>query len=154
MTNQAASRITILYDDRCALCCRFCQWIEKEPALLEIRFLSMHGSETRQRYPSLAAQIEDDQFLVVDNLGQVYRGTNARIIILYALARYRSLSFKLARPAWFAIADRIFEFVSARRHVISSWLASSDANAARDALDRAERLDRKLSCEVNFSETP
>ena len=67
--------------------------------------------------------------------GDVYRGSHAWIVCLWALKDYREWSFRFAQPALLPLARGIVEWVSTRRHRLSR-AARHDVRPG----DRARRL--------------
>lgn len=55
------------------------------------------------------------QLVVVDDEGRTWVGPAAFLTCLWATARYRAISYTLARPALAPLAEQFFMFVSKRR---------------------------------------
>ena len=113
--------LTVLYDARCGLCSNARQWLEGQPQIVPLELLAADSAEARRRYPTLAAA-EPEELVVVSDEGDVYRGSHAWIVCLWALQDYREWSFRFARPALLPLARGIVEWVSTRRHRLSRAL--------------------------------
>lgn len=108
----------MIYDATCGFCVRCREWLERQPAFLEVECLWSRAHETASRFPGLVGPGPAD-LIVVDDEGGVYRGATAWIMCLYALRDYREWSFRLASPALLPFARKAFEGLSASRGVIS-----------------------------------
>ena len=132
--------LTVLYDARCGLCSNARRWLEGQPQIVPLELLAADSEEARRRYPTLA-EAEPEELVVVSDEGDVYRGSHAWIVCLWALQDYREWSFRFARPALLPLARGIVEWVSTRRHRLSRALGlMSDqeialAVSARSACD-------------------
>ncbi len=89
----------VLYDAECALCRRCKEWLQAQPAFLELRFIALQSAEAARRFPGIGALDPGDQLLVVNDTGDVYKGPYAWIMCLYALREYREWSQRLAHTA-------------------------------------------------------
>jgi predicted DCC family thiol-disulfide oxidoreductase YuxK len=113
--------LTVLYDARCGLCSNARRWLEGQPQIVPLELLAADSEEARRRYPTLA-EAEPEELVVVSDEGDVYRGSHAWIVCLWALQDYREWSFRFARPALLPLARGIVEWVSTRRHRLSRAL--------------------------------
>jgi predicted DCC family thiol-disulfide oxidoreductase YuxK len=118
------SRLTVLYDERCAFCLRCRDWLAAQPCLVPVELLASGSDEARSRYdeiPWLGSEL-----VVVDDEGQVWVGPAAFLICLWATARYRAAAYFFAQPRWSGQAERFFMHVSKRRDKWASWLTRHD----------------------------
>ena len=113
--------LTVLYDARCGLCSNARRWLEGQPQIVPLELLAADSEEARRRYLTLA-EAEPEELVVVSDEGDVYRGSHAWIVCLWALQDYREWSFRFARPALLPLARGIVEWVSTRRHRLSRAL--------------------------------
>ncbi|MFF9348176.1 thiol-disulfide oxidoreductase DCC family protein [Streptomyces sp. NPDC014734] len=91
--------LTVLYDARCPLCLHLRRWLERQRRLVPLAFVPAASAEARHRFPGLDHAGTLDEITVVGDRGQVYRGTSAWIVCLWALAEYRPTSHWLSTPA-------------------------------------------------------
>ena len=112
----------IFYDERCGICSRFREWMQKQDQIVEARFVSYHSPEARQVCPQLDTLNPDERLVAMDDTGQTYQGEIAWVKCLYSLRKYRDLSLVLARPRWLPLAHRVCNFVSSNRYSISRLL--------------------------------
>ena len=124
----------VLYDDDCALCRRCRRWLGAQPAFVELRFLPLAAAETDRRFPGIEQFHPSEQLLVVSDEGEVYQGSHAWIMCLYALREYRGWSQRLASPLLLPWARRVCELVSENRLSLSAWLRHLDDSRLRDQL--------------------
>jgi predicted DCC family thiol-disulfide oxidoreductase YuxK len=113
--------LTVLYDARCGLCSNARRWLEGQPQIVPLELLPAGSEEARRRYPTLA-ETEPEELVVVSDEGDLYRGSPAWIVCLWALQDYREWSFRFARPALLPLARGIVEWISTRRHRLSRAL--------------------------------
>jgi len=130
-------RLYVLYDARCGLCRLGAgTWASRQPQYVELVFVAAGGSdEANLRFPTLATAGPPEELIVVSDTGDIYRGSSAWIMCLYALEDYREVVAPALRPALRPLARQAFAFVSEHRGQISHWLHLSDRDAA-DVLRR------------------
>jgi predicted DCC family thiol-disulfide oxidoreductase YuxK len=115
-----ATRLTILYDERCAFCLRCRDWLATQPCLIEVDLLPSGSHEAKQRFgavPWLGREL-----VVVDDQGHVWVGPAAFLMCLWATARHRHHAYLFARPRWAPHAERFFMYISRRRDRLGAWL--------------------------------
>ncbi len=133
----------VLYDGECGLCCRAVRKLMWEPSYLTLRFAPARAPGVAERFG--AAMGDGSQLVVVADTGEVYRGTSAWIMVLYALRRYRPLAMRLATPGWRPLAARAIGVISRNRRGISEMLGCSPDMGvlaeAKSAAARASAVD-------------
>ena len=110
------TRLTVFYDARCGLCCAVRDWLGRQRQLVPL--------ECRPK-PDGAADL-----VVRADSGEVWEGDSAWVVILWALAKYRSTSYRLASPEMLPLCRRVFATLSAWRGPISCELGLSPDEAA------------------------
>lgn len=106
--------LTILYDESCELCRRCRDWLLTQPCLLPVQLLPAGSPEVRARYGSVEPWL-GSELVAVDEQGHAWIGPAAFVTCLWATARYRAISYTLARPSMAPLAERFFISVSKRR---------------------------------------
>jgi predicted DCC family thiol-disulfide oxidoreductase YuxK len=109
------NRLYVMYDSHCGLCTEVRDWLETQPAYLDIRVLASGSDEARLKFPGLPA----GELAVVSDRGEVWLGDHAFIVCLWALRDYRTWSHRLASPLLCPMARQAFEAVSHNRKNIS-----------------------------------
>ncbi|MEU6574985.1 DCC1-like thiol-disulfide oxidoreductase family protein [Streptomyces sp. NPDC046805] len=97
-------RLTVLYDAQCALCAHVREWLVRQPQLVPLDLVAAGSQEARRRCPGLDHRATLDDVTVVGDGGQVYQGTAAWIVVLWALREHRPLAHKLSTPAGIRLA--------------------------------------------------
>jgi predicted DCC family thiol-disulfide oxidoreductase YuxK len=118
------SRLTIVYDERCAFCLRCRDWLATQPCLVEVQLLAAGSRAAQERFgavPWLGREL-----IVVDDSGHVWVGPAAFLMCLWATARYRHYAYLFSRPRWAPHAERFFRHVSKRRDRWGAWLERQD----------------------------
>ena len=108
----------VLYDARCGLCTQVRDWLQTQPAYVDIRLLPSDSDEVRHRFPGLPS----DELVVVGDSVEVWFGENAFLVCLWALREYREWAGRLASPLLRPMARQAFEAVSRNRHGVSGLL--------------------------------
>ena len=114
-------RLYVLYDPGCGLCSRIRRWAEKQPAYVELEFVSAGSSRARRWFPTLSHSETPEELVVISDEGGVYRDDVSWIMVLYALEGYRELAMRLARPWLLPYARQAFGVLSDNRRKISQW---------------------------------
>ncbi|MFI5754327.1 thiol-disulfide oxidoreductase DCC family protein [Streptomyces sp. NPDC051569] len=91
--------LTVLYDARCPLCVHVRHWLLRQPQLVPIDLVPAASQEARRRFPELDHRSTLKEITAIGDGGQVYRGTAAWIVCLWALAEHRPKAHWLATPA-------------------------------------------------------
>ncbi|MFJ7490632.1 thiol-disulfide oxidoreductase DCC family protein [Streptomyces sp. NPDC097727] len=91
-------RLTVLYDAQCPLCVHLHQWLMKQRQLVPLDLVPAASDEARRRFPGLDHAGTLDEITVIGDRGQIYRGTDAWIVCLWALAEHRPRSHWLTTP--------------------------------------------------------
>ncbi|GHH12914.1 thiol-disulfide oxidoreductase DCC family protein [Streptomyces lanatus] len=100
----AVRGLTVLYDAQCSLCTFLRDWLVKQPQLVPLEMVPAGSEEARRRYPGLDHGATLDEITVVGDAGQVYRGSAAWIVTLWALREHRGLAHRLSTPAGALVA--------------------------------------------------
>src|SRR5262245_37284628 len=114
------SRLTVLHDERCALCIRCRDWMLAQDAFVPIEFVGAHSLHAKQRFGAIPWL--GDELVVVGDGGQVWAGPAAFLICLWALVDYREWSYRLAGDTFSGVAVRFFATLSKKRKWIAAWL--------------------------------
>ncbi|MEE1793637.1 DCC1-like thiol-disulfide oxidoreductase family protein [Streptomyces sp. BE308] len=93
------TRLTVLYDAQCALCVHVRHWLLKQRRLIPLDLVPAASEEARRRFPGLDHAGTLDEITVIGDRGQIYRGTAAWIVCLWALAEHRPKAHWLTTPA-------------------------------------------------------
>lgn len=111
---KTAERLSVLYDESCALCRRCRDWLLTQPCLVQVELIPAQSPFARSNYAAVDAWL-GKELIVVDDKGHVWVGPAAFLTCLWATARYRSVSYALARPKLAPLAEKFFMMVSKRR---------------------------------------
>ena len=111
--------LTVLYDPDCGLCRRAHEWLVEQAKLIELQFMPCASEEARRRYPQLNHDLTKQDLTVIDDDGAVYFGPKAWLMVLWALARYRDWSYRLAAPELLPTTKRVVSLISQNRYQIS-----------------------------------
>jgi predicted DCC family thiol-disulfide oxidoreductase YuxK len=95
----AVRGLTVLYDANCPLCLHLRRWLLSRRQLVPLDLVPAASPEARRRFPGLDHAKTLDEITVIGDGGQVYRGTAAWIVCLWALAEHRPKAHWLATPS-------------------------------------------------------
>ncbi|HJR44600.1 MAG TPA: DCC1-like thiol-disulfide oxidoreductase family protein [Actinomycetota bacterium] len=126
---ESTRSLTILFDESCALCRRCRDWLLTQPCLVPVQLVPAGSPLMRARYQAIEPWL-GKELVAVDDAGHVWVGPAAFITCLWATARYRAISYTLARPALAPFAERFFMFVSKRRDRFGRWIHEDDAECS------------------------
>jgi predicted DCC family thiol-disulfide oxidoreductase YuxK len=90
--------LTVLYDGECSLCAFVRDWLVKQRQLVPLRLVPAGSDEARALFPTLDHRATLDEITVVGDGGQVYLGSAAWVVCLWALREYRPLAHRLSTP--------------------------------------------------------
>ncbi|MGJ5753799.1 thiol-disulfide oxidoreductase DCC family protein [Streptomyces puniciscabiei] len=91
--------LTVLYDAECGLCTHVRDWLARQPKLVPLDLVPAGSDRARARFPGLDHAATLDEVTVVGDSGQVYRGSRAWIVVLWALREHRPLARRLSTPS-------------------------------------------------------
>jgi hypothetical protein len=109
-------RLTIFYDAGCPVCVRCREWMEGQPAYVELAFIP-RDTPHRWRLPPVG-----DELVVVSDGGEMWMGPAAFLVCLWALRDWREWSYRLSGPTLQPLAERFFHALSSKRGRIAAWL--------------------------------
>ena len=138
MSTVDATRLTVLYDERCAFCLRCRDWLADQPVLVAVELLGAGTDEAKRRFPDV--EFRRSELVVIDEQGQMWVGSDAFIMCLWATARYRSWAIRMSRPGWAPFAESFFHQVSMRRGTLSSLVGKAPDRGVCDS-DACSDLD-------------
>src|SRR5215813_2673892 len=113
------SALTVLYDPDCGLCRRSHEWLAQQPKLVELVFVACKSDEARRRFPCLDHELTSKDLTVIGDQGQVYMGSKAWLMVLWALSQYREWSYRLCAPELLPTTRRVVSLISQHRYQIS-----------------------------------
>ncbi|MEV6838926.1 DUF393 domain-containing protein [Streptomyces sp. NPDC051133] len=91
--------MTVLYDAECGLCTHLRTWLARQPQLVPLELVPAGSAQAHARFPGLDHGATLDEVTVIGDSGQVYRGSRAWIVVLWALREHRPLAHRLSTPA-------------------------------------------------------
>ena len=94
------------------------------PKYVAMEFVAAGSHEASMRFPGLTGpEVARDLTVVVDDT-EVYRGTKAMLLCLWALREYRHWSLRLAEPGRIHSTSRYFSWFSKHRSSLTflRWL--------------------------------
>lgn len=110
----------LLYDDGCGFCVRCVAWLRAQPKFFPVVPLPSESKMARAMFPTLTGEGPPEELIVVADGKDVYRGAAAWIMCLYAMRRYRGLSFTFSDPAWRPLVRRAVGVLAKHRRGIST----------------------------------
>jgi len=111
--------LTVLYDPECGLCRRAHEWLAEQSKIVELNFVPCASEEAHERYPQLNHDLTKKDLTVIgDDNGAVYFGPKAWLMVLWALAKYRDWSYRLATPELLPTTKRVVSLISQNRYQI------------------------------------
>ncbi|TWP52237.1 DUF393 domain-containing protein [Lentzea tibetensis] len=106
--------LTVLADENCGFCRRASKWLRNQRQVVWLDFVAAGSEAARSRFPELDHDDTLRKITVISDRGDVYRGDDAWLVCLWALAAWRPMAVSLSRPgkarfvrAATALADRL-----------------------------------------------
>lgn len=113
----ACSRLTVVYDGRCAYCRKQVAWIQARDAARRFSFISSHETNVTERFPALQRHDLSTGLRVVAPSGRVYVGADAVHAIAARLPRWRWVAWLYLVPGIRQLARMQYARIAARRNV-------------------------------------
>lgn len=101
--------LRVFFDGECPVCRRIAGWLERQPKYVPLE--CVEAQSTASGCP-LTVEVLLAQVTVIASDGAIYRGSNAWLICLWALRRYRGWSLRLSQRALRPWAERLFAAVA------------------------------------------
>jgi predicted DCC family thiol-disulfide oxidoreductase YuxK len=98
-TRVPVTGLTVLYDAQCSLCAFVRDWLGRQRQLVPLDLVPAGSEEAGRRFPALDHRATLEEITVVADGGQIYRGSAAWIVCLWALREHRPLAHRLSTPA-------------------------------------------------------
>ena len=130
------TKLFVLYDAQCSFCLRCRQWVAAQPTFLTLVFIPFQSPELIAQFEGIECFRTNGQLLVIGDDGAVYQGSNAFIMLLYALIDYREWAVRLATPALIPFAAQALDLLSSGRQNIPRWLTCLSDGQLLDVLRR------------------
>lgn len=111
-------KLTVLYDEQCALCRKARDWLMTQPMRVGMELLAAGSPAARARFGAIP-WLGQDLAVVADD-GRIWRDGSAFLMCLWATRRYRKLSGTMSGTAFKPVATAFFDAISKRRYEISS----------------------------------
>jgi predicted DCC family thiol-disulfide oxidoreductase YuxK len=106
----AGLELTVWFDGDCGLCTRIAAWVRRQPKWVPVHCVAAQTAAARGC--PLDPRSLLDQVTVTASDGAVYRGSNAWIVVLWALRGYRGWALRFATPRWRPFAERLFATIA------------------------------------------
>lgn len=145
MNEATLHTLTVYYDNRCGFCA-FCRhWLSEQPTLLHLEFRALHEVDFSKEAPGFEELTRSGDLVVRDNLGGVYHGPDAFIMVLFATRDYRDWSQSLSSPTLKPLAKAFFRKLSSNRKLISRFFPNPESREHCETGDCALSNDEEQS---------
>lgn len=132
------TKLYVLYDPKCELCCRLRNWILVQRSWIGIALVEQGSEKAKRLFPDLDTIAGKDDLAVISDEGAVYLNNSAWIMVLYAMVEYRDWASRLTHPLLMPLARQAFAALSKNRHSLSRWIASENTDAMAEELRKVE----------------
>ncbi len=116
-------RLTVLYDAECSLCTWVRNWLVKQRQLVPLDLVPAGSQEAQRRFPGIDHRRTLDEITVVGDGGQVYQGSAAWVVCLWALAEHRPMAHRMATPTGALLARGAL--LAAAKYRGAQWRAAT-----------------------------
>ncbi|MFE2286879.1 thiol-disulfide oxidoreductase DCC family protein [Streptomyces sp. NPDC059443] len=128
----ATRHLTVLYDANCPLCVHIRHWLLGQRWLVPLRLIPAASFEAQRRYPRLDHSSTLREITVIGDKGQVWTGTDAFIVCLWALAEHRPKANWLATPAGRPFAKAVMYTAAKWREAVRDGSGDAAAGPGED----------------------
>jgi predicted DCC family thiol-disulfide oxidoreductase YuxK len=132
------TKLYVLYDPRCELCCRLKSWILVQRSWIGLALVEQGSEKAKRLFPELEQIATKEDLAVISDEGAVYLNDRAWIMVLYAMVEYREWASRLTHPLLMPLARQAFAALSKNRYFISSMLSPENAEALASELRKEE----------------
>lgn len=108
--------LTVLYDEKCALCRRARAWLERQSQYVPLSFVPAGSDLAELKFPQIDHEASRIELTVIADSGEIYVGAKSWIMCLWALREYRSKALTMRAPAAWWAAKKFITSVSKNRH--------------------------------------
>ncbi|MFD3679553.1 thiol-disulfide oxidoreductase DCC family protein [Streptomyces sp. NPDC058613] len=136
--------LTVLYDAGCPVCVHIRHWLIGQRRLVRMDLVPAASYEAQRRFPRLDHASTLKEITVIGDSGQVWKGTDAFIVCLWALTEHRPKANWLATPAGRPFARAAMYTASAWRQAVRT----EGGPAAENGPARAEEPVCDDQCSV------
>lgn len=126
--------LVVLFDPGCRFCVAAKAWLKNQEAYVPLTFVPVGSEIAEAQFPELKTEDLLQSLTVVSDEGGVYQGTDAYIMVLYALKSTREWASYLARPRLKPYAHKAFEMITQNRHRLGHWLGQDGEKALVETL--------------------
>jgi predicted DCC family thiol-disulfide oxidoreductase YuxK len=113
------TKLTVLFDEACPFCLRVVAGLKRQDSYFALEFLPMRQATSSGNFRQFAGLVKAGRFVAIADNGAVYLDTKARLMIIYALKKYRAYAFTLAGPELYRLVDLAFEGISRGRGLLA-----------------------------------
>jgi len=131
-----AATYLVLYDDQCPMCTfqmKVLTWLDWFNVL---RLIPIAHPEARRAAPALSREALLEAIHCVTPDGRLYRGARCLRFVGMRLPLFVPVSLVLWVPGVIQVAERIYQWVSRNRHLLSRLFGCKDACAIMPARQR------------------
>jgi predicted DCC family thiol-disulfide oxidoreductase YuxK len=123
------TKLYVLYDPSCELCCRLKDWLREQPAWIGLEVVPAGSRAANAMFPELEHVASRNDLAVISDEGAVYLNDRAWIMVLYALEEYRDWAARLTHPLLMPLARQAYAALAKNRQFLSRWLGSTEPEA-------------------------
>jgi predicted DCC family thiol-disulfide oxidoreductase YuxK len=120
------TKLYVLYDPNCELCCRLKNWILVQRSWIGIALIPQGSDRANKLFPGLEKIAVKEDLAVISDEGAVYLNDRAWIMVMYAMIDYHEWASRLTHPLLMPLARQAFAALSKNRLAISSLLSNDN----------------------------
>lgn len=142
--------IEVYYDGRCAICCTFHEWVNRQERLFPVRFIAYQSEQAELLFPGVTSMDPEGDMIVRTNEGDVFRAAEGWVLCLLSCQKYQKYARRLASPQLLPLAKKCCHLIASNRLTLSKILfGKKDQALAREIHEMpGQGCDDGCSCEV------
>ena len=115
-------QLTVFYDARCGICCRFRTWLEAQPKRAAVAFVDYQSAEAERLLPGIRGMGADREVVVMADDGRWWQGPAAWLTCLWVTRDHAVWAHRLASPALHPLVRKVALLITENRLTLSRLL--------------------------------
>lgn len=146
--------IEVYYDGRCAVCCTFHEWVNRQDRLFPVRFVAYQSEQAEILFPGVTLMDPGRDMIVRTDQRDVFRGAEGWVLCLLSCQRYQKCARRLASPQLLPVARKCCHLIAKNRLSLSKILLGKKSQELAQLIHQMpeQKCDRGCAYEAEDHE--